>query len=222
MGAWDSKVKQAETDTEERERIRWEILGDERAHSPEPSIPPPSNFISLPIEEQFAYLKPILKSILNGKFDPAKQRHEGFIKGGTERSAVTKAAGIRGDLDDHTISILSAYICRWVLRDDTFIKRPPRESSPAQGTENIDDASSAIATVSSFVIPRVTYIYSLLCQGAAPIITLNTAVLTTNFYSSKRVQPSSPFISLIVILRKIQRSYRLKQKVSENSQRCVR
>jgi len=159
MGTWESKVKQTENDSEEMELIRWEILGSERAHSPEPVTPPPNNFSGLPMDEQFTYLKPVLKCILDGQFQPAKQRHEGFLKGGTERSNVAMMAGLRGDLDAHTVSVLSAYICRWVLRDDTFIKRSPGNGQQTQVLDSTGDASSPIAPVRLSHYLRIYLIY---------------------------------------------------------------
>ncbi|THH19590.1 hypothetical protein EW146_g1614 [Bondarzewia mesenterica] len=63
-----------------------------RGPSPIPEIPPPTNFGKLSIRQQFSYVKPVVKAVLNDRYPPAKDRHDAFMKGGIIRRALRKEA----------------------------------------------------------------------------------------------------------------------------------
>ena len=76
--------------------------------------------MKLSLHEQFCYVKPILKLILDDAYEPAKARHEAFVKGGQKRLAICEMAGATGDLTAKTVEELSQHLTRWVLRDEAL------------------------------------------------------------------------------------------------------
>jgi hypothetical protein len=110
-----------------------EELSDEslRSLSPEPQVPAPIAFASeLSVEEQFRYVKPVLVGILTGQFEPAREKHVRFMKGGKQRNTVTDAAWKRGEVTSIEKEQLSTCIVRWTRRrqrrqDTGLIPRDP-------------------------------------------------------------------------------------------------
>jgi hypothetical protein len=80
-------------------------------------MPPPSpeGFCELSIREQFAYVKPVIKAILNETYPPARDRHQAFMQGGSSRLRLRKAATGKGDLTAREISQLGRALQSWVL-----------------------------------------------------------------------------------------------------------
>lgn len=112
VGEYKSSVNELADDDEDIARVS----------SPEPQNPPPDKekFEELPILEQLSYTKPILTEILNGRYEPAKDRHEGYIKGGAARANTENNAAARGAVSPSDVSKLQKYILRWTLREDGF------------------------------------------------------------------------------------------------------
>ncbi|KAJ8468607.1 hypothetical protein ONZ45_g17187 [Pleurotus djamor] len=110
-----------------------------RSPSPEASDMPPSPiaFLKLPIRAQFAYVKPVLLSILSASYPPALQRHESFIAGGHARNDLMRTASLRGNLWPEDIQELQLCLVDWCLRDEQLAHRcddttpaPPALPSP--------------------------------------------------------------------------------------------
>ena len=88
-----------------------------REPSPAPEMPVPVAFASeLSVEEQFCYVKPVLEAILTGRYEPAKHKHVGFMKGGKQCNAVTAAAWKRGEVSIEEKAKLSMCIRQWMHR----------------------------------------------------------------------------------------------------------
>lgn len=101
---------QADTEAEETD----EQL---RAASPPPTLPAPTAFAhDLTIAEQFAYTKPVLAALLNGRHAPSLPRHMGFMRGGRARRAVINGAWKRGELGPRDQDELDACVRRWMRR----------------------------------------------------------------------------------------------------------
>ena len=88
-----------------------------RPCSPVPQIPAPLAFASeLSVEEQFKYVTPVLSAILTGQYEPARQKHVRFMKGGKQRNAVIAAAWKRGEITIGEKEELSTCIVHWMRR----------------------------------------------------------------------------------------------------------
>lgn len=112
VGQYESSINEIADDDEDISRIL----------SPEPQNPPPNteDFVKLTILEQISYVKPVLTEILNGKYEPAKGRHEGYIKGGTSRANTENGAAARGIVSPADVNKLQKYILRWTLGEDSL------------------------------------------------------------------------------------------------------
>lgn len=108
-----------DTEMDGHDKMAVDNLVDEslRSPSPEPQVPAPLAFAaSLTVEEQFRYVKPVLVGILTGQFQPAKEKHIGFMKGGKQRNAVVDSAWKRGEVTTAEKEALSTCIVRWMQR----------------------------------------------------------------------------------------------------------
>ena len=107
VGQYESSINEIADDDEDISRIP----------SPEPQNPPPdkNNFLKLTVHEQLSYVKPILAEILSGRYEPAKERHEGYIKGGAARANTENSAAARGVVSPGDVNRLQKYILRWAL-----------------------------------------------------------------------------------------------------------
>ncbi|THH20878.1 hypothetical protein EW146_g559 [Bondarzewia mesenterica] len=94
-----------------------------RGPSPIPEIPPPTNFGKLSIRQQFSYVKPVVKAVLNDRYPPAKDRHDAFMKGGIIRRALRKEAPGKGELNAREVTELGLVLNWWVLRDERYAKK---------------------------------------------------------------------------------------------------
>ncbi len=77
--------------------------------------PNPDDFCELPIREQFAYVKPVVKAVLNEAYPPARERHQAFMQGGPSRIRLLKTATGKGDLSAREVSQLGRVLQFWVL-----------------------------------------------------------------------------------------------------------
>src|SRR5271154_4941388 len=117
VGTWESSYREDSGSESEEDD---DIEDDNRPPSPEPVMPVPSPdvFQILPILQQFAYVKPVLVATLNDAYEPAKQRHADFIKGGKHRVAVHKNVTLRGNIPVEDWEALADCLGRWALRDE--------------------------------------------------------------------------------------------------------
>jgi hypothetical protein len=103
--------------------------------SPEPINPIPSaeEFTDLSIQQQFAFVKPVLKAILNEEYGPAKTRHDNFIRGGNARNIVTSSVGLRGEMAVREVKELGKWLRKWTLRNESRSTRRMDEEDRSHG-----------------------------------------------------------------------------------------
>jgi hypothetical protein len=112
LGSYESDNEESEVDSDD-EYVPHELGAEERAILMPP--PNPDDFCELPIRDQFAYVKPIIKAILNETYLPARERHRAFMQGGPSRLRLRKAATGKGDLTARDVSRLGRALQNWVL-----------------------------------------------------------------------------------------------------------
>ena len=127
LGRFMSDDEESEADTDS-EFVQYETSADETAILLPP--PDPEDFCELPIREQFAYVKPIIRAILNEAYLPARERHQAFMQGGLSRLRLQKAATGKGDLTVRDVSRLGRVLQNWVLGPMHLQKVSPPQSSP--------------------------------------------------------------------------------------------
>ncbi|KAI0261699.1 hypothetical protein BGY98DRAFT_1052779, partial [Russula aff. rugulosa BPL654] len=113
LGRFMSDDEESEADTDS-EFVQYETSADETAILLPP--PDPEDFCELPIREQFAYVKPIIRAILNEAYLPASERHQAFMQGGRSDFARCFATG--------------KVLQNWVLGPMHLRKVSPPQSSP--------------------------------------------------------------------------------------------
>lgn len=127
LGRYMSDDEESEADTD-GEYVQYETGADEPAILLPP--PDPEDFCELPIREQFAYVKPIIRAILNETYLPARERHRAFVAGGLSRFRLQKAATGKGDLTVRDVSRLGRVLQNWVLGPMHLQKVSPPSSPP--------------------------------------------------------------------------------------------
>ena len=120
MGHWQSDEEESEIDSGD-ENVSWETVVVEHAMPP----PNPDDFCELPIREQFAYVKPVIKAVLNETYHPARERHQAFMQGGSSRIRLLKTATGKGDLSAREVSQLGRVLQFWVLGPMRVLKARP-------------------------------------------------------------------------------------------------
>ncbi|KAI0053936.1 hypothetical protein FA95DRAFT_1551717 [Auriscalpium vulgare] len=89
---------------------------DEYSDAPPQEPPPtPEEFCDLSVQEQFAYIKPVLRAILDGAYKPASDRHNAFMRGGTSRQRLRKSATGKGSLSPRDAVRLGAIVQQWAI-----------------------------------------------------------------------------------------------------------
>ena len=129
-----------------------ESLSEEslKASSPVPQLPVTAvSFIQLEIPQQFEYTKPVISALLNGQYEPAKQRHVQFMKGGRAREQVNESAWKRGDLSHKDKEELSVCIRRWMRRRERrqeleLVPRDVQVEIPNQASIVIGQSQEAV------------------------------------------------------------------------------
>jgi hypothetical protein len=127
LGRFMSDDEESEADTD-GEYVQYETGADEPAILLPP--PDPEDFCELPIREQFAYVKPIIRAILNETYLPARERHRAFMAGGLSRLRLQKTATGKGDLTVRDVSRLGRVLQNWVLGPMHLQKVSPPSSPP--------------------------------------------------------------------------------------------
>jgi len=87
-----------------------------RTSTPIPEIPPPKHFETLSIDEQFEYVKPILTAILQERYEPARARHDAFMRSAASRQHVVDQNHESGQLKGYELEQLGPLIRRWIRR----------------------------------------------------------------------------------------------------------
>ena len=112
-------------------------------------MPPPNSkdFCEMPIRDQFAYIKPVIKAILNETYLPARERHQAFMRGGSSRRRLQKAATGKGDLTTREVSRLGKVLQQWVL-GPTHIQKA---GLPAGHLEDVESESGLVSPMPKYV-----------------------------------------------------------------------
>ncbi|KAI0256588.1 hypothetical protein BJV78DRAFT_292061 [Lactifluus subvellereus] len=110
LGRYMSDEEEIDTDSDD-EYVSWETVIAKHEMPP----PNPEDFCELSIREQFAYVKPVIKAILNETYLPVRDRHQAFMQGGPSRLRLRKAAMGKGNLTAHEVSQLGRVLQCWVL-----------------------------------------------------------------------------------------------------------
>ncbi|KAI0929257.1 hypothetical protein AcW1_006245 [Taiwanofungus camphoratus] len=90
-----------------------------RIASPLPSLPAPSPLdftTNLSIADQFNYVKPVLAAVIKGEFEPARDRHDAFMRGAAARQKVCETAFARGNLRHEEVEELLRLVRGWARR----------------------------------------------------------------------------------------------------------
>ncbi|KAK0211213.1 hypothetical protein DFS33DRAFT_1298206 [Desarmillaria ectypa] len=121
----------------------------DREPSPVPSIPPPSSsdFLYLPIREQFCYTKPVLRAVLNEAYPPAMQAHDMFMAGGKARKVLDQNAGERGTVTPNDAERLTRFLLYWALRNEMVAKRITDdgvEGTASDGAEALQNTAEVV------------------------------------------------------------------------------
>ena len=157
LGHWESDEEESEIDSGD-EHVSWEKVTVEHAMPP----PNPDDFCELPIREQFAYVKPIIKAVLNETYLPARERHQAFMQGGSSRIRLLKTATGKGDLSAHEVSQLGRVLQFWVLGPMRVQKSRPYVLEELK-SESGQVSPSTMAK--SYPISRFVQVYYDRCSG---------------------------------------------------------
>ena len=95
VGEFESMVDMNEDDGEADDLITALDYGESPA--PEDKAPQPAAFCQLSIREQFAYVKPVMRAILDNTYEPVRERHKAFMNQRSRQSLRNQSGGI-GDL----------------------------------------------------------------------------------------------------------------------------
>jgi hypothetical protein len=135
----------------------------------EPAVPmPPPNpkdFCEMPIRDQFAYVKPVIKAILNETYLPVRERHQAFMRGGASRRRLQKTATGKGDLTTREVSRLGKVLQQWVLGPSHFQKA----NLPPSHIGDLESESGLVSPMPPYIVPfaQVSYVQVYLdrCSG---------------------------------------------------------
>ncbi|KAF8550465.1 hypothetical protein OG21DRAFT_1419643 [Imleria badia] len=120
LGEWESAIKttdDVESDDEGDEFGADDPNVQDLDESALPPPPPAGDFQDLSVRAQLAYVKPVLRAILNKEYAPTRAMHEAFMRGGSGRLSLLKSAGVRGGMDARFVKAVQKAICKWVLGD---------------------------------------------------------------------------------------------------------
>jgi hypothetical protein len=115
------------------------------------SMPPPNpeEFCQMSIRKQFAYIKPVIKAILDETYLPARERHQAFMRGGSSRRRLRKAATGKGDLSTRDVSRLGKVLQQWVLGPTHMQKA----SLPPSHLEDLESESGLVSPMPRYIDP---------------------------------------------------------------------
>ncbi|TFY62705.1 hypothetical protein EVJ58_g3701 [Rhodofomes roseus] len=126
-----------------------------RPPTPEPPMPPLEDFEELTLTEQFEYVKPVLEAVIDGRFEPANQRHDQFMRGAAARRAVCESGYTRGSLKQDEVEALLRLVRRWATKKekrralgvplgDSDIGPQPAEDGAIVGGSQVPSADSPV------------------------------------------------------------------------------
>ncbi|KAI9574204.1 hypothetical protein HD554DRAFT_2045299 [Boletus coccyginus] len=118
LGQWESAIKITDDPDSGDEGEEYNADGGDAEDPDDSALPPPplaENFEDLSVRAQVAYVKPVLRAILNKEYAPTREKHEAFVRGGSGRAALLKSAGVRGGMDARFVKAVQKAICQWVL-----------------------------------------------------------------------------------------------------------
>ena len=156
LGVWESAVKTTDDPESEDEGGEFgadddpNTRGSDDATSALPPPPPAEDFEDLSVRAQLAYVKPILRAILNKEYVPAREKHEAFMRGGSARVALLKSAGVRGGMDARFVKAVQKAICAWVLGDSGL--KPERLDTG----DNVPEEGATAKVFALEVVPAET------------------------------------------------------------------
>lgn len=120
LGKWESSVMTMDdAESEDEGDANGDPDQGDDDEVPREPPPPPDEFEKKSVHAQLAYVKPVLRAILENKYVPAMAKHDAFMKGGSARAALLKAAGVRGGLDARFIKAVQRAICKWIIDDNS-------------------------------------------------------------------------------------------------------
>jgi len=117
LGQYVNDEEETDVDSDD-DHVQYETCVDEHAVMIPP--PDPKDFCEMPIRDQFAYIKPVIKAILNETYLPVRERHQAFMRGGASRRRLQKTATGKGDLTTREVSRLGKVLQQWVLGPSHF------------------------------------------------------------------------------------------------------
>ncbi|KAH9981398.1 hypothetical protein BGW80DRAFT_1454284 [Lactifluus volemus] len=141
LGRYVSDEEETDTDSD-GESVPWETVAVDHVMPP----PSPGGFCGLSIREQFAYVKPVIKAILNETYYPARDRHQAFMQGGSSRLRLRKAGTGKGDLtarEKGSCPSLGDLESESGLSTDLQVEQPP--DSPASRNSISECKTSSLA-----------------------------------------------------------------------------
>ncbi|OSD08458.1 hypothetical protein PYCCODRAFT_1448687 [Trametes coccinea BRFM310] len=163
----DSDIDAADEDDKAEDFNRPFASEDEaelRAPSPLPPLPPPAPEVfeyDLSIAEQFEYVKPVLAAVLEGRYGPAMQRHEGFMRGAGARRKILDSVPLRGSLSAKEKEEVAYLVRSWAKRRERRREMglsteypherlyPSDSGAPCGATEHDDDDADSVLTPAS-------------------------------------------------------------------------
>ncbi|KAI6008077.1 hypothetical protein EDC04DRAFT_2777499 [Pisolithus marmoratus] len=147
LGKWESTIRSTDDlDSEDGgEASEGERHDDVEGVTPGPL--PPTKFDDLSVNAQLAYVKPVLRAVLEKRYAPAIMKHNAFMKGGSARAALLKDAGVRGGLDVRFIKAVQRAIRKWVLGDSA--RHIKKTIDLDVNMENGEGVTGAVPAVSS-------------------------------------------------------------------------
>lgn len=126
----------------------------DREESPLPaeSPPPPNTFCGLTIREQFAYVKPVMRAIIDNAYAPVRQRHKDFMNRKSRQSLRTQSGGI-GDFSAKEFDQLGKVVQRWLLPQSANVQKLSTAPEANSNTSDRDDEDQFASAVNSAVLP---------------------------------------------------------------------
>ena len=93
--------------------------------------PPPKDFDELPLLHQFTYTIPVLQAIINNEYEPTKDLHEHFKRGGTARIRLKQKSPSIGQMKETIVRKLWELVDHWALGVETRIVNPNSSTGSA-------------------------------------------------------------------------------------------
>ncbi|KAF7778459.1 hypothetical protein Agabi119p4_2804 [Agaricus bisporus var. burnettii] len=197
-----------------------------RAPSPVTIPSPPLSgllYHNLSLRQQFEYVKPILKAIMNEEYTWGLRRHELYVSGEASRQKLKNEAGLRGAVDARSVDEFLSLVELWCLgcrgRDFDEGEERTKESQqlnvPILNGDKVDDAQKVVGSIPEVVPEEIHIQADTLNTGPEPQITPMEIVRTEEPSSSKfkhssgeepidsrpeTPPPPSPFISFAKVI----------------------